>query len=225
MQFDFIGMQATYLALAREDARPARHGPRGSARRSTRPASGRRSCATTTSSRSTSSATPSARRCSPPSVRSPEMQVFDRGLKRRLPDHARRRPAADPDGLQPDVLPARHPDALLRRGDRDGGGPRGRRPDGGPHPDAVERAAATEASPQRRPVAPDPARRDRAPAAPSTSTSSRRCTTPTRCGASCASSSASGVPAPSWDGGRGASSTSRSGACWCSGASSTAPRS
>ena len=49
MQFDFIGMQATYLALAREDAAPAGRRPSRSAHPSTRPASGRPSCATTTS--------------------------------------------------------------------------------------------------------------------------------------------------------------------------------
>ena len=54
---------------------------------------------------------------------------------------AGRRPAADPDGLQPAVLPARHPGAVLRRGDRHGGGPRPRRPDGGAHADAVDRRA------------------------------------------------------------------------------------
>ena len=37
---------------------------------------------------------------------------------------ARRRSAPDPDGLQPAVRPARHPGAVLRRGDRDGREPR-----------------------------------------------------------------------------------------------------
>ena len=71
MQFDFIGMQATYLALAREDAGPLVTALRGAAGHRPGPASGRRSCATTTSSRSTSSPTPSARRCSRRSGRSP----------------------------------------------------------------------------------------------------------------------------------------------------------
>jgi hypothetical protein len=53
MQFDFLGMQALYLSLAREDARPLAESlakrPSSNPRRS-----GRTSCATTTSSRSTS---------------------------------------------------------------------------------------------------------------------------------------------------------------------------
>ena len=51
--------------------RTDRHRTRGAAGHRRRPASGPPSCATTTSSRSTSSATPSARRCSRPSGRSP----------------------------------------------------------------------------------------------------------------------------------------------------------
>src|SRR3954462_48140 len=74
MQFDFIGMQALYLSLARADAAPLATaltgpppgpGPSRAARRSRRTASGPRSCATTTSSRSTSSPTRSGPRCSP----------------------------------------------------------------------------------------------------------------------------------------------------------------
>ena len=55
------------------------------------------------------------------------------------PDDARRRPAADPDGLQPAVLPAGHAGAVLRRGDRDGREPRHRGTDERPHADAVDR--------------------------------------------------------------------------------------
>ena len=33
----------------------------------------------------------------------PHMQLYGRGLRRRLPTHARRRPAMDPHGVQPDV--------------------------------------------------------------------------------------------------------------------------
>ena len=63
MQFDFIGMQAIYLSMARGDARPL---ARRSRRRpdSTRPTSGRTSCATTTSSPWTSSPRRSGRRSS-----------------------------------------------------------------------------------------------------------------------------------------------------------------
>ena len=49
MMFDFITMQATYLSLAREDARPLAKALRGTAGDRTRPASGRPSSATTTS--------------------------------------------------------------------------------------------------------------------------------------------------------------------------------
>ena len=50
---------------------------------------------------------------------------------------ARRRHPPDQDGLQPALLPARHPGAVLRRGDRDGREPGRRRPAGGADPDAV----------------------------------------------------------------------------------------
>ena len=49
MLFDFIGMQKLYLSLARGDAAPARRGAAAPGRRCRRTASGRRSCATTTS--------------------------------------------------------------------------------------------------------------------------------------------------------------------------------
>ena len=68
MQFDFIGMQAICLSMARGDARPW-HSARRAGPRSTRPASGRTSCATTTSSPSTSSPRRSARRSSTRSAR------------------------------------------------------------------------------------------------------------------------------------------------------------
>ena len=65
----------------------------------------------------------------------------DAGLRPR-PDppaaaDARRRHPPDQDGLQPAVRPARHPGAVLRRGDRDGREPGRRRPAGGADPDAV----------------------------------------------------------------------------------------
>ena len=78
----------------------------------------------------------------PGGLRRVRTRTGDAGLRARAAPPAAadagRRPAADPDGLQPAVLPARHPCALLRRGDRDGGGPGPRRPDGGPHADAVD---------------------------------------------------------------------------------------
>ena len=129
---------------ARTPARSPRRSTRG--RRSRPSASGRTSCATTTSSPSTSSPTPSARRCSRRSVRSRTCSVYGRGIVRRLPHDARRRPAPDPDGLQPAVLAARHARALLRRGDRHGREPRRRGAAGGAHADAVDRRARTAAS-------------------------------------------------------------------------------
>ena len=65
-------------------------------------------------------------------------------------DDARRRPAPHPDGLLPALLAARHPGAVLRRGDRHGREPGRRGPAGRPHPDAVDVRAATAASPARR---------------------------------------------------------------------------
>jgi maltose alpha-D-glucosyltransferase/alpha-amylase len=46
------------------------------------------------------------------------------GAAAAAPADAGRRPAPDPDGVQPAVLVARHPRAVLRRGDRDGREPR-----------------------------------------------------------------------------------------------------
>ena len=54
MQFDFIGMQALYLSLARGDAGPLADALRQRPALAPRRRSGRPSCATTTSSRSTS---------------------------------------------------------------------------------------------------------------------------------------------------------------------------
>jgi glycosidase len=51
----------------------------------------------------------------------PDLQVFGRGLRRRLPPHAAGRPPKDRAGLQPHVLLAGHTGAAVRRGDRHGG--------------------------------------------------------------------------------------------------------
>ena len=107
----------------RRSSRPWSRGPRSRSSRS-----GRTSCATTTSSRSTSSPTSERQEVFDAFGPEPEMQVYGRGIIRRLPTDARRRPAPHPHGLQPDVLAARHPGAVLRRGARHGRGPRGRRP-------------------------------------------------------------------------------------------------
>ena len=49
MQFDFIAMQNLYLSLARGDARPLVRALKRRPKTAARLASGRRSCATTTS--------------------------------------------------------------------------------------------------------------------------------------------------------------------------------
>ena len=85
MQFDFIGMQTLYLSLARADAGPLADGARPAARRCTRTPSGPPSCATTTSSPSTSSATTSAQEVFAAFGPEETMQVYGRGLRRRLP--------------------------------------------------------------------------------------------------------------------------------------------
>ena len=73
------------LALVREDAAPLIHGLRALPSPAARRLSGRTSSATTTSGRSTSSPRPSARRRSRRSVAKPDMQLFGRGIRRRLP--------------------------------------------------------------------------------------------------------------------------------------------
>ena len=166
MQFDFISMQNLYLSLAREDARPlakalllasdglARH-PVGELRPQPRRAHPRQA--------DRGGARGGLRRVRPGGA--------DAGLRPRTgppaPADARRRPAAHPHGLQPALLPAGNPRALLRRGDRHGREPRRRRPHVGAHPDAVERR------PQRRlldgaEVSPEESRSPRAGSAPST---------------------------------------------------------
>ena len=187
MMFDFIGMQSMYLSLAREDSRPLARAlkataedppglPVGDVRAQPRRADPRQAL----------------RQGSSGGVRRVRPGAGDADLRPRpqapAADDARRRPPADPDGLQPALQPAGHPDPLLRRGDRDGRGPRGRGPDGRPLADAVG------ADLQRRlllgsPAPSHPADRARRLRYPSTSTSSTRSATRTRCGPSCATSS------------------------------------
>ena len=81
----------------------------------------------------------------------PDMQLYGRGIRRRLAPDARQRPAADRDGLRPAVQPARHPGHPLRRRDRHGRGPVAAGAQRHPHADAVERTRPTAASrPPRR---------------------------------------------------------------------------
>ena len=58
----------------------------------------------------------------------PDMQLYGRGLRRRLPTMLDGDERAHPDGLLARVLAARHAGAVLRRGDRDGREPRHRGP-------------------------------------------------------------------------------------------------
>ena len=84
MLFDFPVMQAMYLALAREDARPLRrHSTDG--HRSPRTRSGRCSSAITTSSRSTSCRKRERAEVFAAFGPDEEMQLYGRGLRRRLP--------------------------------------------------------------------------------------------------------------------------------------------
>ena len=77
--FDFIGMQAHVPRAGPPGRRAARSTRSSSGPSRPRTGSGRSSCATTTSSPWTSSATPSARRSSPPSGPSQDMQLYGRG--------------------------------------------------------------------------------------------------------------------------------------------------
>ena len=155
MMFDFIGMQGMYLALARQDARPLAKALK--ARPKIHP-----DCQWATFVRNHDELTldklsdEERQEVFAAFGPEPDMQIYGRGLKRRLPHHAGRRPAPHPHGLQPALQPAGHPDALLRRGDRDGRGPGGRGPDGGAYPDAVV-AGSQRRLLHRSPAPPDPA--------------------------------------------------------------------
>ena len=119
MMFDFIGMQAMYLSLAREDARPVAKALK--ARPRIHP-----DCQWATFVRNHDELTldklTDAERQEVFAAFGPEPAHAD--LRPRpqaqAADHAGRRSAPDAHGLQPPLQPSRDPDALLRRGDRDG---------------------------------------------------------------------------------------------------------
>ena len=158
MQFDFIGMQRLYLSLAREDAGPRRlraarapgarrHEPVGQLRAQPRRAHPRQA--------EHDRAQGGLRRLRP----RPRHAALRPRPAPPAPDDARRRPAPHPARLLPDVLAARHPDALLRRGDRHGREPRRRGPARRAHPDAVGRRPQRRllhARPKRRLTRPQP---------------------------------------------------------------------
>ena len=136
--FDFLIMQATYLAIARGDAEPIVRSPARAAVDTAGgglgdiPAQPRRADARQTERRR---AGRSVRRLRPGSGNA----ALRAGIAAAAAHDARQRPALDPHGLQPDVLAARDADAVLWRGDRDGREPRRRRTVGRAHPDAVDR--------------------------------------------------------------------------------------
>ena len=179
MQFDFIGMQTLYLSLARADA-----GPLAEALLARPPIPPRRQWATfvrnhdeLTLDKLTDEERQEVFAAFGPE---PDMQVYGRGLRRRLP------PMLDGDPRRIRMvysllfsLPG-HAGAVLRRGDRHGREPRRRGPARRPHADAVDRR------PQRRLLRPRRPRRlpgpvVRAASRPSTSTSRRSAATRTRC--------------------------------------------
>ena len=125
MLFDFVGMQAMYLALARGDAEPLRAALRDAPEIPSDSQWGR---FVRNHDELTLDKLSEAEREEVFAAFGPDesLQLFGRGLRRRLPPMLDGDAAGDPDGLQPRVLAARHAGAVLRRGDRDGREPRDR---------------------------------------------------------------------------------------------------
>ena len=119
MMFDFIGMEAMYLALAREDARPLAQGAQGSAEDPSRLPVGhvraqpRRADPGQALGRGATGGLLRLRA----RARHADLRP---GPQAPVADHDGRRPPSCADGLQPFVQPPGYADALLRRGDRDG---------------------------------------------------------------------------------------------------------
>lgn len=139
LQFDFNGMQAVCLALARGETAPIVESLTKRAgfdyARETQWANFLRNHDELTLDKLTEKERQEVFAAFGPE---PEMQVYDRGLKRRLPTMLRRRSATYPHGVQPVVRAPRHAVAVLRRGDRHGREPGREGSDGGAHPDAVD---------------------------------------------------------------------------------------
>ncbi len=121
MLFDFIGMQRLYLSLARRDARPLAKAllDRPQLPRDSQWATFVRNHDELTLDKLTERQRQEVFDAFGPD---PDMQIYGRGLRRRLPTDARRRSPPDPDGVQPLVLAPGHARAVLRGGDRDGRG-------------------------------------------------------------------------------------------------------
>ena len=207
MQFDFIGMQRLYLSLARADFAPAGRGPADPA--------------AAPAGEPVGQLRPQPRRADPGQaergraaggVRRVRARAGDAGLRPRADPpaaaDARRRPAPDQDGLQPAVLPARHPGAVLRRGDRHGREPGRRGPAGGADADAVV-AGQERRVLQRARRTGCPGSRRRARTGRSSSTSPTSSATRTRCSTSSARWRPPTATARSSAGARARSSSSR----------------
>ena len=120
--FDFIGMQQLYLSLARQQASPLAHALK---ERPQPP----RDCHWATFVRNHDELTldkltvPERQEVFAAFGPEEDMQLYGRGLRRRLPSMLGGDLREDQDGLQPAVLAARHAGAVLRRGGRHDRGP------------------------------------------------------------------------------------------------------
>ena len=119
MLFNFVVMQAIYLSLARGSAEPLEEALRRLPKipKDTQWANFLRNHDELTLDKLTVAQREEVFAAFGPE---PGMQLYGRGLRRRLAVDARRRPAAAAHALQPRVQPAGHARALLRRRDRDG---------------------------------------------------------------------------------------------------------
>ena len=140
MLFDFIGMQKLYLSLARADAGPVADAL--TSRPAISPA-----CQWATFVRNHDELTldklteDERQEVFAAFGPEPQMQVYGRGLTRRLPPMLDGDPRRIRMAYSLHVFPSWDTGALLRRGNRDGREPRSRRPQRRAHPDAVDRRA------------------------------------------------------------------------------------
>jgi len=137
MLFDFIGMQKLYLSLARGDAGPLAEAlfARPAVSPDCQWATFVRNHDELTLDKLTDEERGEVFAAFGPE---PQMQIYGRGLTRRLPPMLGGDPRRIKNGIQPDVLPSGNSSAFLRRGNRNGGKPRRRRSQRGADPDAVD---------------------------------------------------------------------------------------